>query len=239
MTLPAYIVRSRHLGILQACFKVISQNMHVLQSKIELGKWMSDFLKHRALKTTSMTPWKPERTPWKPERTPWKPERLERSISSQKLASRKLINRRSLSQWAASHHWSHVASQKKSYKSAFMFCMHVCIMMCLWLCFYKVLCLSRAWLLCSAIKLLPLIPCVTHACVILFWTLFGLCVAFVRSMHTAMFYDHWVDFCRFCRIRIMSLLHVTAPVSLHQILVVLCLPHGLLCCSSFLVSFLY
>ena len=33
---------------------------------------MSDFLKHHALKTTSMTP--------------WKPERLERSISLQKLA---------------------------------------------------------------------------------------------------------------------------------------------------------
>ena len=39
-------------------------------------------------------------------------------------------------------------------------------------------------------------------------------------MHTAMFYNHRVDFCRFCCIRIMSLVYVTASVSLHQILVV-------------------
>ena len=118
------------------------------------------------------------------------------------------------------------------------FCMHVCIVICLLLCVRKVSCLSRAWLSCSATKLLALILCVTHACVILFWTLGGLRVAFVRSMCTAMFYSHWVDFCRFCRIRIISLLHVTTSVSLNQILV-LCLPRGLLCCSSSLVSLLY
>ena len=42
----------------------------------------------------------------------------------------------------------------------FCLCMHVCIMICLLLCVLKVSCLSRAWLSCSATKLLALILCV-------------------------------------------------------------------------------
>ena len=70
-------VRSRHPGILQACSKVKSIFKTSKYARPPIKKINSEsecqiisiyFLKHRALKTTPMTQWKPERTPWKPER---------------------------------------------------------------------------------------------------------------------------------------------------------------------------
>ena len=116
-------VRSRHLGILQACSKVKSnskhRNMHVLQSKIELGKWMSNNFNWFSQAPCSQdhvndTMETGEDTMETGEA--WQINFIaEASIAKtyKSVIAVAMSGVASLSQWAASHRWSRVASQKK------------------------------------------------------------------------------------------------------------------------------